>query len=175
MPEKLSTFDCSKVTPMGNTLDKHVADGDRIHADLTSPLSAMLFPIFELIAITGICWMAIGFLDQLPGIDGTNPADSFPARNLLVGIWAILCAWRFGVPFIKQRRFRVVVSDRKLLVRRPGLSTKYDSIPLSYVHRVQRRRNTLVLGVGGQHRPYVISQVPKARKVESLLKNLSLW
>lgn len=162
---------------MGNSLEKHIAEGDRIHVDLTSPLSAMLFPIFELIVITGICWMGIGFLDQLPGIDGTNPADSFPegTRNFLVGVWAVLAVWRFGLPFIKQRRFRVILSDRKLLVRRAGLRTGFDSIPLSYIQRVQRRRNTLVLGVGGHHRPYVINQVPKARKVEALLKDLTFW
>lgn len=162
---------------MGNSLGKHIAEGDRIHVDLTSPLSAMLFPIFELIVITGICWMGIGFLDQLPGIDGTNPADSFPegTRNLLVGVWAVLAAWRFGLPLIRQRRFRVILSDRKLLVRRAGLRTGFDSIPLSYIQRVQRRRNTLVLGVGGHHRPYVINQVPKARKVEALLKDLTFW
>ena len=162
---------------MGNSLGKHIAEGDRIHVDLTSPLSAMLFPIFELIVITGICWMGIGFLDQLPGIDGTNPADSFPegTRNLLVGVWAVLAAWRFGLPLIRQRRFRVILSDRKLLVRRAGLRTGFDSIPLSYIQRIQRRRNTLVLGVGGHHRPYVINQVPKARKVEALLKDLTFW
>ena len=162
---------------MGNSLGKHIAEGDRIHVDLTSPLSAMLFPIFELIVITGICWMGIGFLDQLPGIDGTNPADSFPegTRNLLVGVWAVLAAWRFGLPLIRQRRFRVILSDRKLLVRRAGLRTGFDSIPLSYIQRVQRRRNTLVLGVGGHHRPYVMNQVPKARKVEALLKDLTFW
>lgn len=162
---------------MGNSLEKHIAEGDRIHVDLTSPLSAMLFPIFELIVITGICWMGIGFLDQLPGIDGTNPADSFPegTRNLLVGVWAVLAAWRFGLPLIRQRRFRVILSDRKLLVRRAGLRTGFDSIPLSYIQRVQRRRNTLVLGVGGHHRPYVINQVPKARKVEALLEEFTFW
>ncbi|ALC05172.1 membrane protein [Corynebacterium deserti GIMN1.010] len=161
----------------GNRLDRHVAQEDRIHVDLTSPLSAMLFPILELIVITGICWMGIGFLDQLPGLDGTNPADAFPegTRNLIVLIWAVLAAWRFGLPLIRQRRFRVILSDRKLLIRRAGLRTGWDSIPLSYVQRVQRRRNSLIINVGGHHRPYVINQVPKARKVEAMLKDLQYW
>lgn len=92
-----------------------------------------------------------------------------------MGVWAVLAAWRFGLPLIRQRRLRVILSDRKLLVRRAGLRTGFDSIPLSYIQRVQRRRNTLVLGVGGHHRPYVINQVPKARKVEALLKDLTFW
>jgi len=161
----------------GKALERHIGAGDHIHVDLTAPLSNMFFPLMEFIAITGVCWMGIGFLDQLPGIDGSNPAASFPpgTRNLLLAIWAGLSVWRFGLPLIRQRRFRVIVTDRKLLVRREGLSSKYDSIPLSYINRIQRKRNSLVLGVGGHHRPYVINKLPRAKKVESVLKDLQYY
>ena len=158
----------------GKALDRHIGEGDRVHVDLTSSLSGMLFPVLELIIITGVCWIGIGFLDQLPAWDGSNPADQFPAgsRDLLLLLWAGLSFWRFGLPLIRQRRFRVILTDRKLLVRPAGLRTGYDSIPLTYVQGVQRRRNTLTVGVGGQPRPYVIDNVPKARKVESILRDL---
>ncbi|MFP7365013.1 hypothetical protein SFC07_04410 [Corynebacterium callunae] len=161
----------------GKALERHIGAGDHIHVDLTAPLSGMFFPLLEFIAITGVCWMGIGFLDQLPGIDGTTPAASFPdgTRDLLLGIWVALSAWRFGLPLLRQSRFRVIVTDRKLLVRREGLRTKYDSIPLSYINRIQRKRNNLVLAVGGHPRPYVINKLPRAKKVEAVLKDLQYY
>lgn len=158
----------------GKAMHKRVTSEEHVHVDLTSPLSAMIFPVLELIIITGLCWIGIGFLDQLPGWDGTSPADDFPpnSRDVMLGLWALLSTWRFALPLMRQRRYRITITDRRLLVRPSGLGSRYDSIPLSYVHHVHRRRGTLVLGVGGQERPYVINQVPKAKKVESILKNL---
>lgn len=158
----------------GKAINKRVTSAERVYVDLTSPLSAMLFPVLELIIITGVCWMAVGYFDRLPDMFGYIPATDFPpgTRDLILGIWVVLSLWRFGLPLLRQRRYRITVTDRKLLVRPSGLRSRYDSIPLSYMHAVQRRRKTLILGVGGQSRPYVLNNVPKAKKVESVLKDL---
>ncbi|GAB3592856.1 hypothetical protein CFAEC_03105 [Corynebacterium faecale] len=161
----------------GKAMSRKVNSGEQVYVDLTSPLSTMLFPVLELIVITGVCWMGIGYMDRLPDMFGYTPATDFPpgTRELILGIWAALSAWRFGLPLWRQRRFRITVTDRKLLVRPSGLRSRYDSIPITYMRGVQRRRNTLILGVGGQSRPYVINNVPKVRKVESVLKDLQHW
>lgn len=159
---------------LGKVNNKRVTSEERIYVDLTSPLSAMLFPVLELIIITGICWMGIGYFDRLPDMFGYVPAMDFPpgTRDLILGVWVALGLWRFLLPLIRQRRFRITVTDRKLLVRPSGLRSRYDSIPLSYMQGVQRRRKTLILGVGGQSRPYVVNDVPKVKKVESVLRDL---
>ncbi len=158
----------------GKATNRRVTTGEQVYVDLTSPLGSMVFPILELIIITGVCWIGVGYLDRLPDMFGYTPATDFPAgtRDLILGIWAVLSTWRFGLPLIRQRRYRITVTDRKLLVRPPGIRSRYDSIPLSYMRDVRRRRNTLILGVGGQSRPYVVNNVPKARKVESVLNDL---
>ena len=161
----------------GKVMNKRITDQEHVYVDLTSPLSAMLFPVMELILITGVCWMAIGYLDRLPDRFGYVPATDFPdgTREVILTIWAVLALWRFVLPLLRQRRYRVTVTDRKLLVRPSGLRSRYDSIPINYLRGVQRRRNTLILGVGGQHRPYVMADVPKARKVESVLRGVRHW
>lgn len=153
---------------------KRIAKGEQIYVDLTAPLSTLIFPVLELIIITGVCWMGIGFLDQRPGLDGTNPASLFPpgTRDAVLALWALLVTWRFLIPVIRKRRQRLTITDRRLLVRPSGVCTRYDSIPLSYVQGFQRRRGSVFLIVGGQERPYVLRDIPKAKKVESILNGL---
>lgn len=45
--------------------------GEVVRADLTSPMRTLTFPVLELILVTGLSWMLIGWLDQ-PGM-GTDP------------------------------------------------------------------------------------------------------
>ncbi|WP_080796254.1 PH domain-containing protein [Corynebacterium pacaense] len=153
---------------------KRIAEGERVFVDLTAPLSTLFFPVLELIIITGVCWMGVGYLDRLPGLDGSSPAAAFPVgtREALLWLWVLLSTWRFLIPLVRRRRQRLTVTDRRVLIRSPGLRSRYDSIPLSHMQGVRRRRGTLYLGLGGQERPYVVPEVPKARKVESILSDL---
>ena len=59
-----------------------LARGEVVLADTTSPLTTLIFPLLELVVITAVCWMAIGWMDA-NGI-------SSGLRNLIVLIWAIV-------------------------------------------------------------------------------------
>ena len=64
-------------------------EGEVVRADLTSPLHTLTFPTLELILVTGLSWMLIGWLDQ-PGMD-TDPQ----LRNAVLLVWLLLAVWRF--------------------------------------------------------------------------------
>ena len=58
-------------------------EGEVVRADLTSPLHTLTFPTLELILVTGLSWMLIGWLDQ-PGMD-TDPQ----LRNAVLLVWLV--------------------------------------------------------------------------------------
>ena len=106
-----------------------------VRADLTSPMRTLTFPVLELILVTGLSWMLIGWLDQ-PGM-GTDPQ----LRNAVVLIWAALAFWRFALPLLKARRRRFVVTDRRIVVRAGAWRARTDSIPFQDIRSVKRRRS----------------------------------
>ncbi|WIM72959.1 hypothetical protein QP028_04160 [Corynebacterium suedekumii] len=82
-----------------------------MRADLTAPLHTLTFPVLELILITGLCWMGIGWLDQ-PG-----QVIDIQLRNGVVLLWALLVLWRFVLPLLRARRRRFMLTDRRIIVR----------------------------------------------------------
>jgi hypothetical protein len=141
------------------------AEGEVVRADLTSPLRTLTFPVLELILVTGLSWMLIGWLDQ-PGME----ADP-QLRNAVVISWVVLSAWRFGLPLVRARRQRFVVTDRRLVVRAGSLRSRTDSIPLRDIRSVKRRRNGISLAIAGYDRPLHFPDVPRAKKVTALIEN----
>ncbi|MDK7179862.1 hypothetical protein [Corynebacterium riegelii] len=139
-----------------------VGEDEVVLADVTAPVSDLIFPLLELILITGICWIAIGWMD----VTATVP---LVARNAMVILWLVLGFWRFGVPVIRGRRRRFVVTDRRVLAR--GRTGKVDSIPHSQIHSVRRNRGELWVGVYGYPRPIRFEQVGKTRALEKLLQS----
>lgn len=135
-----------------------MGQGEVIRADMTSPFRALIFPFLELILVTGLAWIAIGWCDT-QGVD-------LALRNALVGVWAILAAWRFGVPLFKARRRRFIVTNQRVIARQ---GKKVDSIPLRDISGARRRRGGISLAIHGFERPLYFSDVPKAKKVEALL------
>ncbi|WP_246816281.1 hypothetical protein [Corynebacterium sp. HMSC30G07] len=140
-----------------------VGEDEVVLADVTAPVSDLIFPLLELILITGICWIAIGWMD----VTATVP---LVARNAMVILWLVLGCWRFGLPVIRGRRRRFVVTDRRVLAR--GRTGKVDSIPHSQIHSARRADGGLNLAVYGFPRPIRFDQVGKARQVEKLINSL---
>lgn len=139
--------------------------GEQVRVDLTSPLSSSTFPFLELILITGLSWMTIGYLDR-PDLAGTIPLE---LRNAVVVIWMLLATWRFLVPVARSRRRRFMVTDRRVIVRAGTFRAKADSIPMYQIQGVNRRRNRLSLALGGFDRPLYFKDVPKAKKVATVI------
>ncbi|MGP6173803.1 PH domain-containing protein [Corynebacterium sp. A21] len=139
--------------------------GEQVRIDLTSPLSSLTFPVLELILITGLCWMGIGYFDR-PDLAGTIPLD---LRNAVVVIWLLLATWRFLLPVARSRRRRFVVTDQRVIVRAGTFQAKADSIPMHQIQGVNRRRNRISLVLGGFERPLYFRDVPKAKKVATVI------
>ncbi|WP_026196098.1 PH domain-containing protein [Corynebacterium lubricantis] len=138
--------------------------GEYVRADMCAPLSSMTFPFLELVLITGICWIVIGFMDQ-PG-----SVIDVQIRNLVVALWALLAAWRFVLPLLKSRKQRFVVTNKRVLARSGELRNRVDSIPLSQIHSARRYKGGISLAVYGFDRPIYFANVGKSKKVEQILR-----
>lgn len=136
-------------------------DGEQVLVDVCAPLSTLTFPFMELIVITGVAWIAIGWMDVTPGID---PA----LRNLVVVLWALLALWRFVGPLVASRRRRFMLTDRRILAR--GRRGAVDSIPLEQIHSARRVKGGISVAVYGYDRPLVFEDVGKARAVDKALQ-----
>lgn len=145
---------------MAKQVEFRVGDDELVLADVTAPLSSLLYPLLELILITGVAWMAIGWMDVTPAVDSA-------VRNAAVGVWAVLVAWRFVWPVVRSRRQRFVVTDRRVLVR--GRRGAVDSIPRAQIQSARRARGGIDLQVYGFGRPLHYDGVGKARQVERLI------
>ncbi|GAA1472328.1 hypothetical protein P4N68_03905 [Corynebacterium felinum] len=147
---------------LGRTMFFRPVDNERLLVDLTSPVHATVFPFIELVAITGVAWMLIGYFDG-PGL---NP----DMHNVLVGLWAVLVCWRFFFKVFSLRRRRIVVTDQRIVVRSAGLAGAVATFPLSAVRQVARRRGTIMLAVMGADRPVIIPEVPQAKRVQAIIE-----
>ncbi|AWB81375.1 hypothetical protein C3B44_02570 [Corynebacterium yudongzhengii] len=137
-----------------------------IRADVTTPPGVLAYPMFEAIGITAFLWIAIGVLD--------NPQFGFyepTLRSALVMVWALLLLWRLGLPLIRARRRRAVVTDQRVMIRAGSLRPRIDSIPLYDIHSVRRYKGGLNIAVFGRDRPLYYPHVGKAKKVAEIINS----
>lgn len=121
--------------------------------DVTTAKRAMLFPFLELILITGVAWMGIGWLD----------AHGYPRNAVVIG-WGLLCLWRFVLPLISQRRRRFTVYPDHIVAKANG---KRDVIPMTDITGVRRRRGGITLAVRGYD--LYFPDLPAPRKIERII------
>ena len=138
-----------------------VGGDEVVLADVCAPLSSLTIPLLELVAVTGVAWMAVGWMDVTPHVE---PG----LRNIVVLIWALIVLWRFIVPLVASRRRRFIVTDKRILAR--GRRGAVDSIPLRQIHSVRRDHGGLTVAVYGFAQPIRFEQVGKARAVEKTLQ-----
>ncbi|ADL09980.1 hypothetical protein [Corynebacterium pseudotuberculosis] len=129
-----------------------------VRVDVTRSLVSLIYPVCELLLITGVCWMLIGYLDR-------DPQDSVQLRNAVVGLWAALALWRFALPVLRARKERVIVTDQRVILRAQGIMGASESIPLRAVRHVGRKRKNISLAVSGYQRPIMLINVAKAKHV----------
>lgn len=139
-----------------------ISPNENVLVDMTAPLSALVFPFLELVLLTGLAWMGIGWLD--------NP-NNFPQyeaallHNGIVVVWLVLVVWRFVLPLLRSRKQRFIVTNQRIVARPAKLTAKVDSIPLGQVLDVARRRKGISLAVRGFSYPLYFGGVPKSKKV----------
>lgn len=138
----------------------HVGEDEVVLADVTAPLSSLVFPLLELVVITGVAWIVIGWMDVTASVD-------VGLRNAVVALWLVLALWRFGLPVLRARRRRFVVTDRRVLVR--GKRGAVDSIPRGQILSARRSKGGIDLAVYGFSNPLHYEGVAKARQVEKIL------
>ncbi|MDO5097637.1 MAG: PH domain-containing protein [Corynebacterium sp.] len=136
-------------------------DTEKVLVDVTSPFSALTHPVLELIVITGVLWMIIGYIDA----PGSAWADNLMLRNGLVLVWALLALWRFVLPVMRLRSRRLVVTNQRVTIRIAGLGRSVHTFPMHVVRDVARKRSTIYLAISGNDRPVVINDVPHAKRV----------
>ncbi|MFH0411245.1 hypothetical protein ACG98H_03905 [Corynebacterium sp. L4756] len=142
-----------------------MGQGEVKHVDVTSPFRAHLFPILELVLITGVLWILIGWLD----VQVNQGAIDLALRNGVVLLWSCLALWRFVLPVFRQRRKRFIVTNRRVIARAPTMKGQTDSIPLGDIVGVRRRRGGISLAIRGYERAIHFPDVPKTKRIEKIL------
>lgn len=128
---------------------------------MAPPLSTLVFPFLELIVVTALSWMLIGWMD-VHGVDtGT--------RNFVVLVWFLLALWRFVWPLVRSRRQRFVVTNKRVLYVRGGRGNT-ESIPLAQIRDARRSRGGVSIGVFGYPQPVYFPDVGKSKRVEELIR-----
>ncbi len=131
--------------------------------DVTAPYRSLIWPALELILITGICWIAIGWMDT----------HGLPYRNAVVVAWGVLSAWRFLLPLWRARRRRFIVTTTRVIAR---TGSQVDSIPLTDIAGVRRRRGGISLAIKGYGQPLYFPELPKTKKIARIIgEELGGW
>lgn len=137
--------------------------------DVCAPLTSLTFTVMKAAVITGLAWIAVGFLDG----PYSPPQVPMAARNFLVLVWAAVMVWQLLLPVARSRHQLFQVTDRRIRVRPAWLKARADSIALSAILDARRRRGgTLALSVMGHERALVFENVPRPKKVAEIIRGL---
>ena len=144
-----------------------IAPNENVLVDMTAPLTALVFPFLEVVLLTGVAWMGIGWLDNPYNLPepATGVFEPVLLHNSVVTVWLLLVVWRFVLPLLRSRKQRFIVTDQRIVARPANLTAKVDSIPLGQVLDVARRRKGISLAVRGFSYPLYFGGVPKSKKV----------
>ncbi|MFI5505066.1 hypothetical protein ACFLIN_06915 [Corynebacterium kutscheri] len=141
-----------------------IAPDEQVRVDVTTSLAGLSYSVIQLIFYTAVFWMVIGFLDRM----GTETV-SVDVRNAVVALWLAVVIWRFIIPIASLRRRRFILTDRRLILRTPGMRGYTEEFSLQAIRKVQRKRRTLVLGVVGYNQTISITDIPRAKRVATML------
>lgn len=147
----------------------HLDSEEHIMLDTNPSFSRFLWPLLELLAITGLSWLTIGFMDN-----AVNAASDFGvARQLVFLAWVVLVVWRVGVPVCEWLGDRFVLTNRRILVRRGLFRQRVTSIDLYSVVGVDRKGSTLIVRTTPYGQRVLISDIPSSRKVAKMVNRLA--
>lgn len=166
------------------------APGEQILAELIPTRRSVLFPVLELLVITGLVWMGIGAIDRFFDVlavrvtgDVIRPATLTPAslnnpvalgalwarRGLLV-LWVVL-AWRRCIRHLLfRRRSRLVLTTHRLVTATGHVRSRLTEVPLPAVVDARRRGSSVSVYVEGSRQPLVLKHVPQSKRFTQLLQ-----
>lgn len=137
--------------------------------DTNPTFGRLIWPLLELMVITGVCWLLIGFIDG-PAI---APGDMAGIRQLLIFAWVALILWRVARPVLGWLGERFVLTDRRILLRRGIVRTQVISIDLRSIRAVNRKGAVLYLQTRSFGPPLAVEDIPSSRKVAKLVSRLT--
>lgn len=138
---------------------------EEVLLDLNPVFGRLFMPTMELILITGVAWILIGFIDG-PYI---GSGDLMGVRTVLLVGWVAMIAWRVGLPVLRWLRERTVVTDRRLLMRD---GSRVSSVELRAIRSVDRKGSEVRVRAAGAP-PIVLYDVPSARKISRIIDRRS--
>lgn len=161
-----------------------------ILAELSPSRRSVLFPVLELLLISGLIWLGIGLIDahfisvatanfgyhfappsavtqQLPNTE--LEALLWLRRGLLV-LWVVL-AWRRCIRHIVYRhRSRMILTDRRLITASGHMRSQITSIPLHQIVDARQRGGRVNVYIVGARMPYQLDYVPQAKKLAKMIQ-----
>lgn len=119
----------------GGSRGLSIKPDEQVLVDMTAPNSNLVFPFLEVVLLTGLAWMGIGWLDNPHNLAQLNTGLLDPAllHNSVVVVWMLLVIWRFVLPLLRNRKQRFIVTNQRIVARPAKLTAKVDSIPLHQV------------------------------------------
>lgn len=164
--------------------------GEMILAELSPSRRSIIFPVLELILVTGGVWLLIGLLDAhlaalataavgyvpgdvgdipgLPGVDVSAIAALWARRVLLV-IWVWL-AWRRCIRHLLFRqRSRIILTDRRLITASGDWRSRVIELPVSQIAEVAHSGSTVSVWIRGYREPMRLTDVPYADELTRMI------
>lgn len=168
-----------------------LAPDEYVLAELSPSRRSVIFPVLELVLITGVVWMLIGLVDayflrlastQL-GYELTPPSAVVPlvddalAPALVWARWALLLGWvvlvwrRCVRHLVFRHRSRMLLTNQRLITATGHLRSTIAQVPLhSVVDARTQGAGTVAVYVLGARVPVVLRSVPHAKRFTRLLR-----
>lgn len=161
-------------------------------AELSPTRRSVIFPVLELLLITGVIWLGIGAIDryfasvamsnlgyELSPLSDVRLYVSNPLltpmlwlRRGLLLLWLWL-AWRRCIRHLIYRaRSRMVLTDRRLITASGHMRSRIAEIPMYAIMDARSSGSTVSIFVVGQRMPVVLQSVPQAKKFARLVRTI---
>lgn len=165
--------------------------GEEILAELSPNRRSLLFPVIELLLITGVIWVLIGLIDnyfdsealyhlgyalpvpsQLPNLidDPTYLVAQWGRRGLVV-LWIFLAWRRCGKQMVFRARSRMVLTNERLITATGHWRSQTAQVPLEYIVDARAKGSTVSVYVMGTRNPIVLRDVPFAKRFVRLIRS----
>lgn len=146
-----------------------IDDDEEILLDTNPVFGRLVWPLFELLVITGIVWLLIGFIDN-PGVASN---DFMAIRNFLLLAWIVLVFFRVARPLLAWLGERFVLTDRRIILRRGLVRPRVVTIDLRSIRGIDRNGTVLLLRTNPFGPPMALRDVPSTRKVAKMVARMT--
>ncbi|WP_312977924.1 hypothetical protein [Corynebacterium sp.] len=168
------------------------APDEEVLAELSPSRRSTLFPVLELVVITGVVWLAVGLLDSYLGSLATTwvgyvpdniadvprlvgESDTATATAAVWGRRIVLVAWvwlswrRCLRHLLFRTRSRMILTDSRLITATGHMRSHIGEVPLAQIVDVRVHKSEVRVFLRGGGRPLVLRDVPYAKRFARLV------